>query len=532
LYNSVKATSDFALALGINIPTGKDSLSMTQKYGNGEVVYAPGTVIISAAGEVSDIRKVVEPVLKNSPKSILLYIDFSKDKLKLGGSSFAQTQNRLGNEVPSVSDPAYFSKAFATIQSLISDGLVLAGHDISAGGMITTLLEMAFAQNDAGIAVDLSSIPEQDLVKVLFSQNPGIIIQVDEQDAALSRLKEKGISFHVIGRPATGYKLAVQNAKTEIELDIAKMRDDWFKTSYLLDVKQTGEKLAKERLDSYKINSLHYKFPEKFTGKFSQYGIDPKRKERSGIKAAIIREKGVNGDREMAWMMHLAGFDVKDVHMTDLITGRETLEDISLIVFVGGFSNSDVLGSAKGWAGAFIYNPKAKEALDRFYARKDTLSLGVCNGCQVMIALGVVTPEHDEKPVMLHNESGKFESIFLNVDIQQNHSVMMQSLAGSRLGIWVAHGEGKFSLPKKESEYHIPMKFSGSQYPANPNGSDYNTASLCSADGRHLVMMPHLERSTYPWNWGHYPDTRKADELTPWVEAFVNAREWIKKSRK
>ncbi len=529
LYSAVKAASDFALALGINIPTGKDSLSMTQKYGNGEVVYAPGTVIISAAGEVSDIRKVVEPVLKNKPGSILLYIDFSKDSMKLGGSSFAQTQNRLGNEVPSVSDPTYFNKAFTTIQSLISDGLILGGHDISAGGMITTLLEMAFAQNETGITADLSSLPEQDLVKSLFSQNPGIIIQVDAQSAATSILKEKGIAFHIIGRPASGYKLALQHASTKIELDIAELRDTWFRTSYLLDVKQTGAQLAKARFDNYKLNSLHYKFPENFTGTFSQYGIDPKRKERSGIKAAIIREKGVNGDREMAWMMHLAGFDVKDVHMTDLISGRETLEDISFIVFVGGFSNSDVLGSAKGWAGAFIYNPQAKEALDRFYARKDTLSLGVCNGCQVMVALGVVTPEHDQKPVMLHNASGKFESIFLNVNIEQNHSVMLQTLAGSRLGIWVAHGEGKFSLPKNELEYHIPMKFSGSSYPANPNGSDFNTASLCSADGRHLVMMPHLERSTHPWNWAHYPDERKSDELTPWVEAFVNAREWIKK---
>ncbi|MDZ7608238.1 MAG: phosphoribosylformylglycinamidine synthase [Cyclobacteriaceae bacterium] len=532
LYNAVRAASDFALALGINIPTGKDSLSMTQKYGNGEVVYAPGTVIISAAGEVSDIRKVVEPVLKNYPKSILLYIDFSGDRFKLGGSSFAQTLNRLGNDVPTVADPAYFSKAFNIIQALISEGLVLAGHDISAGGMITTLLEMVFSQNETGITINLASIPEQDLVKVLFSQNPGIIIQVDEQSDALDKLKENGISFHIIGRPVAGNKLILQHAKTNITLDIADVRDAWFRTSYLLDVKQSGATLAKQRFDNYKHHTLHYKFPEHFSGRFSQYGIDPKRKGRSGIKAAIIREKGVNGDREMAWMMHLAGFDVKDVHMTDLISGRETLGDISFIVFVGGFSNSDVLGSAKGWAGAFIYNPLAKEALDRFYAREDTLSLGVCNGCQVMVALGVVTPGHDEKPVMLHNESGKFESIFLNVDIQQNHSVMLQSLAGSRLGIWVAHGEGKFSLPKKESEYHIPMKFSGSQYPANPNGSDFNTASLCSDDGRHLVMMPHLERSTYPWNWGHYPEERKADEITPWVEAFVNAREWIKKTMK
>jgi len=227
-------------------------------------------------------------------------------------------------------------------------------------------------------------------------------------------------------------------------------------------------------------------------------------------------------------MMHLAGFDVKDVHMTDLISGRETLEDLNLIVFVGGFSNSDVLGSAKGWAGAFLYNPKAKEALDKFYARADTLSLGVCNGCQLVIELGLITPEHAEKPKMLHNESHKFESGFINVNIPENNSIMLKSLAGSRLGIWVAHGEGKYSLPYEESKYHVAMKYSYSGYPGNPNGSNYDIAGICSADGRHLSMMPHLERATYPWNWPYYPAERMNDEVSPWIEAFVNAREWIK----
>jgi phosphoribosylformylglycinamidine synthase len=233
----------------------------------------------------------------------------------------------------------------------------------------------------------------------------------------------------------------------------------------------------------------------------------------------------------MAWMMHLAGMDVKDVHMTDLISGRETLEDIHMIVFVGGFSNSDVLGSAKGWAGAFLYNPRAKKALDNFYARQDTLSLGVCNGCQVMIELGVVTPELNEKPKMKRNRSEKFESAFLSVDILENHAVMLNSLQGSTLGIWVAHGEGRFDLKLPEDHYHIPMKFTQQQYPGNPNGSDYSTAALCSSDGRHLVMMPHLERAIYPWNWAWYPEERKRDEVSPWIEAFVNARSWIEKNK-
>ena len=249
----------------------------------------------------------------------------------------------------------------------------------------------------------------------------------------------------------------------------------------------------------------------------------------TGIRGAIIREKGVNGDREMAYLMYLSGFDVRDVHMTDLISGRETLEDINMIVFVGGFSNSDVLGSAKGWAGAFLYNPKAKNALEKYFARKDTLSLGVCNGCQLMIELGLVTPEHQEKPRMKFNASHKFESQFLNVEVLENHSVMLHTLSGSRLGIWVAHGEGRFRLPYDESAYHIAMKYSYDEYPGNPNGSDHSVAGLCSADGRHLVMMPHIERAVFPWNWAYYPEDRKNDEISPWVKAFVNAREWIKK---
>ncbi len=228
----------------------------------------------------------------------------------------------------------------------------------------------------------------------------------------------------------------------------------------------------------------------------------------------------------MAYAMHLAGFDVKDVHMTDLVSGRETLEDIQFMVAVGGFSNSDVLGSAKGWAGSFLYNPKAKKALDNFFARKDTLSLGVCNGCQLFIELGLMTPNHTEKPQMLHNDSGKFECNFTSVEIIENKSVMLSSLVGSKLGIWAAHGEGKFSFPYDESRYNIVGKYGYDAYPANPNGSDFNTAILTSDDGRHTVMMPHLERSTFPWNWAYYPENRN-DEVSPWLEAFVNAKNWL-----
>ncbi len=524
LYEAAKAASDFAVALGINIPTGKDSLSMTQKYDN-QVVYAPGTVIISAAGEVTEISKIVEPVLVNDPESRFIYVDLALDDFELGGSSFAQFINKLGTKAPGVTDPDYFVKAFNLLQSLIEAGMILAGHDISAGGLITTLMEMCYANAKGGMEVDITGI-NSETIPVLFSEKPGVVIQVKDHYDISGILEREGIVHHVIGRPIEEREFQLRTREDNHRFSIDHYRDLWFKSSYLLDRKQSGEQLAAERYKNYKNHELKLDVKE-FAGTFEALGVDPGRRAVSGVRAAIIREKGVNGDREMAHALYLAGFDVKDVHMTDLIAGRETLEDIQMIVFVGGFSNSDVLGSAKGWAGAFKYNEKARVALENFYAREDTLSLGICNGCQLMIELNLVVPEHDQAPNMLHNESGKFESAFLSVDIPKNNSVMFSSLEGMTLGIWVAHGEGKFSLPKPASEYHMAALYSHSTYPANPNGSDHDVAALSSSDGRHLAMMPHLERSYMPWQCAYYPAGRKNDEATPWLEAFVNARKWI-----
>jgi phosphoribosylformylglycinamidine synthase len=319
----------------------------------------------------------------------------------------------------------------------------------------------------------------------------------------------------------------VTNYTDTITFDIDQLREKWFHSSYLLDRLQSGPVLALQRFENYMNHEIKFNTTD-FSGTVKSLGIIPERRKKTGVRAAIIREKGVNGDREMAYALYLSGFDVKDVHMTDLIAGRETLEDISMIVFVGGFSNSDVLGSAKGWAGAFRYNQKAGIALDNFYKRTDTLSLGVCNGCQLMAELNLIYPHHEEKPKLLYNESHKFESGFVGVKVLKNNSVMLRNMAGMELGIWVAHGEGKFSLPLPENRYQIPLKFSYHSYPANPNGSDHDVAGLCSEDGRHLVMMPHLERAFFPWQCGYYPSDRKNDEVTPWIKAFVNAREWIK----
>lgn len=533
MYQAVQAASDFAIALGVNIPTGKDSLSMTQKYEDKKVL-APGTVIISTVGEVTDFRKVVDPVLKCEPESELVYIDFSFDKLELGGSSLAQVLNKVGRHVPDVKDSAYFARAFEAVQALVEKGMVLAGHDISAGGMVVALLEMCFADNRAGLKVDLSFLKEKDVMKLLFAENPGVLVQIRDAEAkeVAALLDDAGIAYAFIGKPGQAGKLDIRKDDASWSLDIASLRDLWFKTSYLLDRRQSGEEKALERYRSYKHNELRYDFPKGFTGKLKDLGLDAGRKGKSGIRAAVIREKGCQCERETAWALHLAGFDVKDVHMTDLITGRETLEDVNMIVFVGGFSNSDVLGSAKGWAGAFKYNEKARIALENFYKREDTLSLGICNGCQLMVELGLIYPEQEVMPKMLHNDSHKFESGFVNVTVQKTNSVLLKSLEGSRLGVWIAHGEGKFDLPYAESEYAIALKYSYDVYPANPNGSRYATAGIVSKDGRHLAMMPHLERSLTPWNWAYYDEQRPEDEVSPWIEVFVNARKWVEENRK
>ena len=530
LYTAVQALSDFCCALRVNVPTGKDSLSMTQKYPDGSKVISPGTVIVSAGGEVSDVKKVVSPVLVNDKHTTLYHIDFSFDALKLGGSAFAQSLGKVGSDVPTVQNPEYFRDAFLAVQDLIDRGLILAGHDISAGGLITTLLEMCFSNVEGGLEISLNKIKEHDLVKILFAENPGVVIQVSNKhkDLVKKLLDEAGVGYVKLGKPTEERHILVEKDGATYQFGIDYLRDIWYSTSYLLDRRQSMNGCAKARYENYKMQPVELAFMPDFTGKLSQYGISPDRRTPTGIRAAIIREKGTNGEREMAYSLYLAGFDVKDVTMTDLVSGRETLDDVHMIVFCGGFSNSDVLGSAKGWAGAFLFNPKAKETLDRYYAREDTLSLGVCNGCQLMMELNLIAPEDEKRIRMLHNDSHKFESRFLGLTIPTNRSVMFGSLSGSKLGIWVAHGEGKFSLPYPEEHYNIVAKYSYDEYPGNPNGSDYSAAAVASADGRHLAIMPHLERAIFPWQNAYYPAGRLgSDQVTPWIEAFVNARKWI-----
>jgi phosphoribosylformylglycinamidine synthase len=539
LYEAVKAISEFAIDLGINVPTGKDSLSMKQKYPNDEVI-SPGTVIISAAANCNNISKVIEPVFQNGEGSIY-YINISQDSYKLGGSSFAQVLNKVGTEAPTVKNASYLKIVFNTIQKLIKEEQIIAGHDVASGGLITSLLELCFADVNLGANLDLSALAENDSIKLLFAENAGIIIQ--SKDASIETvLSKNNIKFFNIGSVTESDRLNIKNNEAIFALSVSELRDTWFKTSFLLDQKQTANNLAKDRYDNYKNQPLQFAFPTHFTGKLEDVIACSSTREKVSAniekiatshtprndrpKAAILREKGSNSEREMANAMYLAGFDVKDVHMTDLISGRETLEDIQFLGAVGGFSNSDVLGSAKGWAGAIKYNEKANKVINDFFQREDTLSVGICNGCQLWMELELINPEHEKHGKMTYNDSHKHESAFTSVKIQENNSVMLSTLAGTTLGVWISHGEGKFSLPLNEDQYDIVAKYGYVEYPHNPNGSDYNTAMLCDATGRHLVTMPHIERSTFQWNWANYPQGRK-DEVSPWLEAFVNARKWI-----
>ncbi len=529
LYRAVEALSRLAIKLGIPVPTGKDSLSMTMKYADGSLVKAPGTVAISAMAECQDVRLCVTPDLKPVPGSVLLNIDLSSDPdYALGGSSFAQTLGRVGDTAPQLANAERFKAGFEYLQELIREGAILAGHDISSGGVLTAVCEMAFT-GDIGASIAFNGA-EETMVAQMFCEKPGVVLQAaaDKAEKICRGFAGLGLRAELIGTVG-GSDIVCRAGKLSFTRSVPELRDVWYKPSALLDERQTQPSKAKERFACYAKNPLRYEAPAGFRGIAADYGIDLTRSKATGLPAAIIREKGTNGDREMAFSLYAAGFDVKDVTMTDLMSGREDLSDVNFIVFPGGFSNSDVLGAARGWAGAFRYNERAKQALQRFYQRDDTLSLGVCNGCQLMVALELLYPESALRIRMGRNDSHKFESIFVNLLIGDTNSVLLRQLRGARLGAWVAHGEGKFLFAGCEDAYDIAIRYASSDYPANPNGSLFNAAGVSSPDGRHLVMMPHLERSILPWQWPYLPE--RGWEITPWMLAFTSARDWVRENR-
>jgi phosphoribosylformylglycinamidine synthase len=549
LYDAAVAMRDVMIEFGMAVDGGKDSLSMAAKVTNpdktNETVKSPGTLVISAYVTCPDITKTVTPDLKAPGNSKILFIDLGNGKNRLGGSALAQVYGQIGDKSPDLDDPQLLTRTFNAVQQLVSDELILAGHDRSDGGLVTTLLEMAFAGN-CGLEIDLGK--QSDAIAVLFSEELGLAVEYLQKDEnkIFSILDTAAVPYQVIGK-TTSYKritisvhTAIPELQTVLDEDMPLLRDIWEETSHHLDLMQRNPaSIREERKNIFDRKGPSYFIPFTPTGT-----LDDQLCSAYKPKVAIIREEGSNGDREMVSAFYLAGFEPWDVTMTDLLEGRITLDRFRGVVFVGGFSYADVLDSAKGWAASIRFNKKVWNQFEKFYHRPDTFSLGVCNGCQLMALLGWVPWRGiagEFQPRFIHNKSGRFESRFLTVKILKSPSLMLKGMADSVLGIWVAHGEGLAYFPDKqmfkECEYGLaPVRYVDDQstiteaYPFNPNGSPAGIAGLCSPDGRHLAMMPHPERAVLTWQWGWLPeDLRKSLEASPWLRMFQNAREWCEK---
>jgi phosphoribosylformylglycinamidine synthase len=559
LYDAAVAVRDIMIDLGIAIDGGKDSLSMAamvaDSSGKTEIVKAPGSLVISAYVTCPDITKVVTPDIKRPGDSKLLYIDLGKGKYRIGGTALTHVFSQIGNESPDLDDPQLLKRTFNAIQRLILEDLILSGHDRSDGGLITTLLEMAFGGN-CGIEINIkgtevnghhSEAEEEDYkLSILFSEELGIVIEYlpEKEEIVAGILRDASVPYQAIGNTLLDKDITIGiNNEIVLHEDMRILRNIWETTSYQLDRLQANPDCVDEE---NKIN-----FDRK--GPCYQLSFTP-RKTPPGVmenkykpKVAIIREEGSNGDREMSAAFYEAGFEVWDVTMTDLLEGKIDLDDFRGATFVGGFSYADVLDSAKGWAGVIRFNKKLSEKFERFYERPDTFSLGVCNGCQLMALLGWVPGKgiSDKlQPRFIRNRSGRFESRFSTVRILPSPAVMLEGMEDSTIGVWVAHGEGRLHFPEREMMREVirkeiaPVRFVDDDgkftetYPLNPNGSPLGITALCSSDGRHLALMPHPERTFLKWQWPYIPKEWGKDlEASPWLRMFQNAREWCKKNR-
>ncbi len=568
LYDAAVAMRDIMIELGIAVDGGKDSLSMAAKVihhdGDVEVVKSPGTLVISAYASCPDITKVITPDFKMHGKSRLIYIDLGQGENRLGGSALAHCYKQIGDKSPDVDNVQLLKNAFNSIQELIDKELIIAGHDRSDGGIITTLLEMAFAGN-CGVEVTLNgqrkrgnreeiqnsifniqNTEQEEIISNLFSEELGLIIEYlpEKEDDIISVFKNYSVPYHIIGKTLSEKKIIVHFMTadsvpiTVIDEDMRKLRAIWEETSHQLDMLQANPECVLEEKNViydrtapfYHLSFIPEQTPEVII------------KKRSKPAVAIIREEGSNGDREMTSAFYTAGFEPWDIMMTDLLSERIDLSNFKGAVFVGGFSYADVLDSAKGWAGTIRLNKRLYDEFQNFYNRSDTFSLGVCNGCQLMALLGWVPwqgIEDEFQPRFIHNKSGRFESRFSSVKIFESPSIMLNNMEGSVIGIWIAHGEGLAHLPDKKVLDEIlakklaPIRYVDDdgevteKYPFNPNGSPFGITALCTPDGRHLAMMPHPERTFLKWQWPWMPEKMKKDlKASPWLKMFQNARQW------
>lgn len=541
IYDAAVATRNLMIDLGVAIDGGKDSLSMAAKV-KGEIIKSPGELTISAYVTVPDITKTITPDIKKAGESELWFIDLGNNKHRLGGTAFAQVLKQVGNESPDLEDSEIFKNAFNAVQETIDKALVLAGHDRSDGGLITTVLEMAFAGN-CGLELDIRE-KKVDKIPYFFNEELGLILEVDlknrEKFIEIIRTYNLKEITSKLGETTKEKKIKIKYNKEQVLTEeMCDLRQTWEETSYQLEKLQTNlECVESEKENIYKrenpVNILTFE-PKKTSKDLI--------KEKNKPKVAIIREEGSNGDREMTSAFFLAGFEPWDIVMTDLLANKVSLESFRGIVFVGGFSYADVFSSAKGWASTIRCNEKVKKMFDQFYNRKNTFSLGVCNGCQLMGLLGWVPwkgIEEDKQPRFVHNNSERFESRWVNVKILESPAIMFCGMAGSVLGTWIAHGEGKLSIPEEKMVNDIKKKKlitvayvddNGEQtekYPMNPNGSVEGITGLCSPDGRHLAMMPHPERAFLKWQWSWMSEEFKSKDVSPWLKMFQNARKWCK----
>lgn len=544
LFEAALAMSNIMIELGIAVDGGKDSLSMAavvkHASGKSEIVKSPGTLVVSAYAPCPDITKVITPDIKKPGCSRLIFIDIANGNNRLGGSALAHCYGQIGDESPDIDDPAILKSAFNAIQLFIDKDYILSGHDRSDGGLITTILEMAFAGN-CGVEINFQQNDHIESLPLLFSEEAGLVIEYlpDNEVNITTILKELKIPFQIIGRTIKEQRIIVSlKSSIIIDEDMKKLRELWEETSHRLDMLQANLECVKEEKESIydrEVISYHASFtPEPTPESMMMIKVKP--------KVAVIREEGSNGDREMASAFYQAGFETWDVTMTDLLRGRVKLDSFRGVAFVGGFSYADVLDSAKGWAGTIRFNSVLSEQFQEFYSRSDTFSLGVCNGCQLMALIGWVPWQNipsNIQPRFIKNKSGRFESRFASVKILKSPSLMFRDMEGSILGIWVAHGEGRAFFPDTNilneviSKDLAPVRYVDDKgmiterYPFNPNGSPHGIASLCSTDGRHLAIMPHPERAFLKWQWGWMPENlKRIFKASPWLKMFQNARKW------
>ena len=556
MFDACTALCEAMNDLDVAIDGGKDSLSMAAR-SDGEVVKAPGSVVMSGYVTVPDVTKTVTPDLKLGGKGgEMLLVEFgSKEgKRRVGGSALAHAYDQVGDEAPDMEDRAYFKAAWEATQTLVADRKISAGHDVSDGGIVTAVLEMAFPHPDAGVEVTLPAAPNGDAMAALFAEELAIVLEVSAEnaEAVKSAYEAAGVTCTSIGKSTSDGKASISVAGVDAPLiagDVADLRDTWERTSFLLERMQSSEATVEAEqagLRNRKAPQWHLTYTPEKTSDQVMAATDK-------VKVAILREEGSNGDREMAAAIHSAGMEPWDITMSDLLAGRVSLDDFRGLVFVGGFSYADVLDSAKGWAGSIRFNGSLWKQFQDFYHRDDTFSLGICNGCQLMALLGFVPAEgglgavsDEEQPRFIHNDSGRFESRWVTVGIDENTpAVMLDGMQGSKIGVWIAHGEGKVKFPDESRIGSIVeggqaavryVDHSGApteQYPLNPNGSVQGIAGLCSKDGRHLAMMPHPERAFLGWQMPWFPEGTpglSVDGPGPWLRMFQNARTWAEKN--